>query len=376
MNLLTRHNDTHHTQYACENDQGVEMSHGGQGYRTIHLHGATLPAAFIGGIGTEPEFRREGLVRKIVTAMAEEADRRAVPLSVLHPFSFAYYRKFGFERVADHRVLEFPMTALNIFPRNPDLSRATDADRPTLAALYNAFSEERNLLPVRGDGHPFPTAPDAPVRAYITHDETGTPDGYVTVEKENYYSVNRMVSVNLHVYEMVFLSPAALDRLLGFLRMYEGELDSVKLHDCGMSPEIELRLRHYMHTTVTVIPDLMARINDVEAVLAAIRYPTEPGHFTVHSTETPGSPWSALAHKTTGVFHVDYADGVGRVTRLADDAPADLTADIGALTQLIFGYESCGYDTARYTPGVTFHTTAPDFFRAFPRRPGGIFEHF
>ncbi len=376
MSVQIRHNDPFHTQYACETENGIDMSHGGQGYRVIHLHGAKLPAAFIGGIGTEPEYRRAGLVREIVTAMAEEADRREIPLSVLHPFSFAYYRKFGFERVADHRVLEFPMSALNIFDRNPHLVRAADADRSTLASLYNTFAEKRNLLPVRSANHPFPTAPDSSVRAYITHDDSGAPDGYVTVEKEKYYSVNRMVSVNLHVYEMVFLSPAALDRLFGFLRMYEGELDSVKIHDCAMSPEVELRLRHYMHTTITVIPDLMARINDVAAVLAAVRYPDEAGHFTVSTTETPGSPWSALSHKTTGVFRVDYQNGVGTVTRLSDDAPADLTADIGALTQLIFGYESCGYDTARYTPGVTFQNSAPDFFRAFPRRPSGVFEHF
>ncbi len=376
MNLHIRHNDAASTHYACLTDDGTEMSHGGQGYRTVHLNGATLPAAFIGGIGTEPEYRRAGLVRTIVTAMAEEADRREIPLSVLHPFSFAYYRKFGFERVADHRVLEFPMAALNVFERRSDLKRATDADRETLAALYNAFAEGRNLLPVRSASHPFPTAPDSPVRAYITHGEDGTPDGYVTVQIENYYSVNRMVSVDLHVYETVFTSPAALDRLFGFLRMYEGELDSVKIHDCGLCPEVELRLRHYMHTKITVLPDLMARINDVEAVLKAVRYPAEEGHFTVRSAETPGSPWAGLAHKTTGVWRVDYKDGHGTVTRLADDAPCDLSADIGALTQLIFGYESCGYATALYTPGVTLHTEAPDFFRAFPRRVGGVFEHF
>ncbi len=376
MSIQIPHNDPFHTAVHCTSDDGVIMSHGGQGYRIVHLNGATLPAAFIGGIGTEPEYRRAGHVRAIITAMAEESDRRGVPLTLLHPFSFAYYRKFGFERVADHRVLELPMSALQVFERCSDLKRATDADREVLAGLYNAFAEGRNLFPIRDGHHPFPTAPDSPVRAYITSDEGGRPDGYVTVEIEKYYSVNRMVSVNLHVYEMVFTSPSSLDRLFGFLRMYEGELDSVKLHDCGASPEIELRLRHYMHTSITVLPDLMARINDVEAVLAAVRYPSEAGHFTVRSIETPGSPWAGLAHKTTGVWRVDYADGVGRVTRLAEDAPCDLSADIGALTQLVFGYESCGYEVARYTPGVEFHNPAADFFRAFPRRVGGVFEHF
>ncbi len=372
--ILTDAQAPHHSSYTVVTSDGARMSGGSQSYGKIHLNGAILPCAFIGGIGTEPEYRRGGLVRKIITAMAEEADRREIPLSILHPFSFAYYRAFGFERVADHRVLEFPMSALNVFPRYPDLVRARESDRSTLAALYNAFSEGRNLLPVRGEGYPFPVGDDR--RTYISRDENGTPDGYVTLDTENYFSVNRMVSVNLHVRELVFLSPAALDRLLGFLRMYEGELDTVCLHDCGMMPEVELRLRHYMHTTVTVLPDLMARINDVSAVLSAVTYPDTPGSFTVRVTEPAGTPWSSLSHKTAGTFRVDYAGGRGTVTRLSEGADYDLAADIPALTQLIFGYESGGYAIARYTHGVAFHSEAPDFFRAFPKRPGGIFEHF
>ena len=377
--ILHSDQSPNHSAYSVTTPDGAFMSGGGQRYGAIHLNGAILPCAFIGGIGTEPEHRRGGLVREIVTAMAEEGGRRGIPVTILHPFSFAYYRRFGFERVADHRVLEFPMSALNVFERYADLSRASESDRPALARLYNAFAEGRNLLPVRGDDYPFPVG-DAP-RTYISCDKSGAPDGYVTLDIEKYFSVNRMVSVNLHVREMAFLSPAALDRLLGFLRMYEGELDTVCIHDCGMMPEVELRLRHYMHTRMTVIPDIMARINDVAAVLEAVRYPNERGSFTVKCAEPEGTPWSApaLAAKTTGVFRVDYENGKGTVTRLhvcADHADCDLSATTPALTQLIFGFESGGAGMARYAHGVVLSNPAEDFFRAFPRRPGGVFEHF
>ncbi len=353
------------------------MSGGSQSFRTIHLNGTRLPCAFIGGIGTEPEYRRAGLVRTIVTEMAAEGDRRRVPVTILHPFSFAYYRKFGFERVADHRVLEFPTAALDVFPRYPDLTRCLGSDsRAVLADLYNRFAAHRNLLPVRDTGYPFPTTDDGPGRVYLSRDPNGVPDGYIILDTEKYFSVNRMVSVHLHIREMVFLTPAALDKLFGFMRMFEGELDTVMIHDCGMAPEVELRLRHYMHTKITVLPDIMARINDVEAVLAAVRYPTVPGCFTIRASEPAGTPWAAFANKTTGTWRVDYADGRGTVTRLPDTSDCDFAADIPALTQLIFGYASCGFETARYTSGTDFFTPAADFFRAFGPRPGGVFEHF
>ncbi len=376
MNLYISHNDPVCTVCQMLSENGTRVSSGSQSYRTVHLSGAILPCAFIGGIATEPEHRREGLVRQIVTEMAAESDRRNIPLTVLHPFSFAYYRKFGFERVADHRVLEFPMTALDVFPRCPNLipCRGTE-HRATLASLYNTFAENRNLLPIRGEEHPYPTG-EGDEKVYLTQDADGHPDGYIIYDTEKHFCVNRMVSVNLHVREMVFTSPAALDRLFGFLRMFEGELDSVKIHDCGMMPEVELRLRHYMHTKITVIPDIMARINDVAAVLSAVHYPMTPGHFTVKTTEPVGTPWAAHAHKTTGTFRVDYADGHGTVTRLANGADFDFAANIPAFTQLLFGFVPGGYASACYTPGTAFRTSAGDFFRAFPCRPGGIFEHF
>ncbi len=373
--LKITHNDENATGFAILSEDGTVVSHGSQGYRTMHLCGAEIPSATIGGVGTEPEFRRGGKVRTLFAAMAAEGDKRGLPLTVLHPFSFAYYRKFGFERVADHRVLEFPMTALSYVPRYSELIRCTTEEhRMAMEGVYNTFAANRQLLP-RRVGYPFPIA-DNDHRAYLSHNESGEPDGYIILNIEKYYWVNQMVSVNLNVYEMAFTTPEALMKLFGFMRMFEGELESVKIHNCAMMPEVELRLRNYTHTKITVIPDLMARINDVEKLFSMLKYPCVAGAFTVKAYEPEGTPWAAFSDKTTGVFRVEYAEGKGHVTRLSSDASYDFSADIPALTQLVFGYNIGGYDVARYMENTEFCTTADDFFRAFPARPGGIFEHF
>lgn len=360
--------------YHVVTEQGDRMSSGALSFRTLHFAGRELVCGAVGGIGTDPEYRRGGLVREIFTEMAAECDRRSVPLTILHPFSFAYYRKFGFERIADHKVLEFPITALNFTPRYPDLIRcAGDIHNEALSAVYHAFAAQNRHLLFRRSPHSFPTA-DGSKKVYLSRDEGGRPDGYIILEIENYFSVNRMVSVNLHVHEMVFLTPEALTKLFGFIRMFEGEMETVKIHNAAMAPEIELRLRHYMHTGITILPDIMARINDVKAFFEAIPYPAEPGRFTCKTTEPATSPWSG--ERTNGTWQVDYRNGRATVTKLPDTAPCDFESDIPALTQLVFGYASYGYDTARYTENTEWHTPAHDFFRAFPRRPAGIFEHF
>ncbi len=367
-------NDPHCTRIEMHAEDGAFLSGGTQSYRTMHLCGAEVPSATIGGVGTEPEFRRGGKVRAIFAAMADESDKRGLPLTVLHPFSFAYYRKFGFERVADHRVLEFPMSALSYVPRYSELVRCTtDEHREALAAVYNAFAAGRQLLPTRTAAS-FALGGDR--RVYLSYDATGVADGYIMLDIENYFWVNQMVSVNLNVHEMAFTSAEALMKLFGFMRMFEGELESVKIHNCAMMPEVELRLRNYTHTKITVIPDLMARINDVEKLFGMLTYPCAAGTCTVKTYEPAGTPWAAHADKTTGVFRLDYADGHGTVTRLGDNADYDFSADIPALTQLVFGYNLGGYAVARYMENVEFCNPAEDFFRAFPCRPGGIFEHF
>lgn len=365
--------DKNRVRYETVTPDGRHMNGAVLSFREIHLNGAILPAGLIGGVGTDPQYRRSGLVRESFAEMAAECARRAVPLTVLHPFSFAYYRKFGFERVADHRVLEFPITALSFLPRYPDLIRCADQTHSAeLAEAYNTFAKGRNLLPCR-TAHSYPGEHNGR-RIYLSRDSKGIADGYLILELEQYFSVNRMVSVNLHVHELVFTTPAALDKLLGFLRMYEGEMETVKLHNTAMAPEIELRLRHYMHTSITVLPDIMARINDVKAVLEALQYPAKAGSFTVRTTEPETSPWPGDA--TEGTWRVDYAEGKATVTKLPDGSDYDLSADIPALTQLVFGYGSYGYEIARYTEHTEFRNPAPDFFRAFPPRPAGIFEHF
>ena len=357
------------------NESGERMSSGGITFRTVHFAGREIICGGIGGIGTEPEYRRGGLVREVIAEMAKECDRRGVPLTILHPFSFAYYRAFGFERVADHRVLEFPITALNFLPRYPDLVRCTgDTHNAELALVYNTFAKDgRHLLFKREPNH-FPTS-DGAKKVYLSYNEEGRPDGYIILQIENYFSVNRMVSVNLHVHELIALTDKAMDKLFGFIRMFEGEMETVKMENIAMIPEVELRLRHYMHTGITVLPDIMARINDIKAFFETVPYPAEAGSFTFKTAEPPRSPWSG--DKINGIWRVDYQDGAATVTKLPDDTEEyDFCADVASLAQLAFGYDSYGYDFARHTPGTVWRTDAPDFFRAFPRRPAGIFEHF
>lgn len=352
-----------------------QVSWGGASSAAVHLNGAVLPACKLGGVGTEPEYRRNGLVRRYFTEVWKYIERENIPISFLHPFSFSYYRKMGYERVSDHRILEFPMKALDFVPRYSNLVRCKAPDRAEdLAYVYNRFSQGRNIMFRRTAETAYLGAQNVSAQVYLLYDAAGVPEGYVILDREQYYYVNRMVSVNLNVREICFTSPDALLKLFGLLRLFEGEMDSVKIHNCAMAPELEAALRHYTHTKITVIPDIMARVHDVEMVLKTVTYPSAPGSFAVRVREPEGSGHAAV--KTDGCWKVAYGGGSASVERLADDASCDIDCDICAFTRLIFGFDSIGVETARYLPGTKINTSCEDFFRAFPNRPCGLFEHF
>lgn len=324
----------------------------------------------IGGVGTEPEYRREGCVRKIFDELFKLAPERGWVVGMLHPFSFSYYRMFGYEKICDHRVLEFPISKLDFVPRCNDL-KILDNDRRIADAneIYNKFADKRNIMFRRYNSTHFSKESRKNGKStYIRYDTDGHPVSYITLGVENFYNVNRMESINLNVYEMAFTSPDSLAALFGFMRMYEGENDTVKIHNCGMSPEIDVMLRHYVHTKYTLIPDIMARILDVKTILEANNYPKEAGHFTVKVEDT--------LDYTRGIYRVEYADGRADVKKVSNTENYDLCAEMPAFTQMIYGYDSYNADIIRYMHGVKVITDCNDFLRAFTKKPNGLFEHF
>ena len=351
----------------CRDDE-VEMAHAGICTRKTRFSGSLIPTMTVGGVGTKPQYRRQGAVRALLEKLLPAARENGWYVSLLHPFSFSFYRKFGYERVADTVIADMPMTALDFLPRYADLVPLDEAKNPEeILSVFAKFSEKRNLSFER-------ISPDQcryrDSTTYLYYNADGACTGYVVVQAENHYDgINRMISDNLHVHEIVYLDRDALVHLLSFLRMYEGELKTIRFHDIGMTPEVDLCLKHFMDTRYDIHPDIMARILDTEAMLKVNTYPTERGIFTLRVEDN--------LPDAAGVFRVEYENGKCAVERLDRElAKADLTVGPTALAKLFYGTDAFNAELASYLDGVKMENDAADFFRAFPKRINGLYEHF
>ena len=315
-----------------------------------------------GGVGTPVEHRRGGHVREMFASMHALGKSEGAVLSVLHPFSFSFYRKFGYERVADHLIAEFPTRCLDFVPRQCRLVPYDETRLCDMISVYERFSRGRCLLLPRYDGRYYTGGGK---QAYIYY-EGGEPAAYVVVSGSKTLDVNHYTNTVLTVHELAYTSPGSLEKIFSFLYMFEGEYDRIRMTDLSLCREADMMLRHHMHTEYRLVPDLAARVLDTQKLLEAHEYPRRPGRFTLRVDDD-----EKLAG---GTFCVEYGNGECFAARVKDECEIALSP--GALARIALGYGENDAQSAGYLPGVSVYNDCADLFRAFPCVPTGIFEHF
>lgn len=314
------------------------------------------------GISTPPHYRRGGNVRRMFDYVHDYASSEGVAVSLMHPFSFSYYEKLGYEKMADHRIVRCPTRLIDFVPRACNFVPYDDSRFDDLCKIYDGFARGRTGLLEKLE-----------LRTYRENQQTyilylnGEPSAYIVFSSEKTLFVNNYRDTRLVVHELAYVSPEALSEIFSFIRMFEGELDEVHFENLAPAYEAELMLRHYTHTDYKLLPDLAARIINTELALSASLYPSVEGSFTLRVVDSLST--------VDGSFLVEFGGGDSRVRRIESATP-DITLTAGALARLVYGYDGVCADSLRYMKGVEVGANADVVALAFPRRSVGVFEHF
>lgn len=86
----------------------------------INFHGTNFRMNGIGDVMSAPEFGGRGGASTLLKTALTDMYHNQVTLSYLAPFSFGYYRQFGYEQVFDHT---------KITVKNNDLPRVSQTDQ-------------------------------------------------------------------------------------------------------------------------------------------------------------------------------------------------------------------------------------------------------
>lgn len=322
--------------------------------------GSVFPAVGIGGVSTLPQYRRSGCIRAIFDEIFRLVPERGWVTSYLYPFSHTYYRQFGYERMTMRRTMKVPINDLSVAERNTDgeLYTGSDSQLQTITEIYNEFASRFNAMYRR-------TASDHYRDLYSPDPFKSRKSTYIW--KGRAYATVNIDEGELKVGELAYTDPEALRGIIGFLRIFEGQVGAIRFRDLPEISEVDCIFRHYSNYDYGIGNWGMGRILQVKPLLEANSYPNRSGHFSLKVNDT--LEWNR------GIFDVEYADGKAEVS-LRKDGRFDIEAEIPALTLIMMGSDAYTPETAAYLPGITQTGDTTDFFEAFPKRKLHVFDRF
>jgi len=295
------------------------------------LHGVKFKMGGIAGVATWPEYRRKGLVSGLLKHGLKSMREQGQTISILHPFSFPFYRKFGWETLTDFRKYELETNQLPVYPpyagticRERNAAKLQEVYEP-FAARYSGMLVRdevwwQKLLRDKNDNVAIYENADGAVRGYLMYsvkDHAMAVEELVALDEESRRALWRFIADHDSMMKKITVT-APMDDALPFL-----------LADPRIKQE--------------TIPYCMARIVDVLPLLerfpwAPIRPGDEPESRIRLRVRDEHAPWNngvyALARQgetvTVGIVESDAAGAAG------GDA---LDCDIATLSAMLFGYQ-------------------------------------
>lgn len=289
----------------------------------VDFHDVDFKMNGIGDVMSAPEFGGRGGASSLMNQALQDMYNDGVTLSYLAPFSFGYYRQFGFEQVFDH-------TKITI--KSSDLPRVKSAQEgfvkrvsiTELPVSVKRLYQEKNHLGgmSRADwwwDHMIDKHPEYKLALAYQGNKL---IGYLV-----YYSEG----VNFVIHEWVNSNPLSRQLLLKFVTKHQSIFENFIYE----SPDADFKadlLENPNSAKLEVIPYMMARIVNLENFLN--RYPIQKMNLARINFKVEDSlAWN------NHVWSLAINDGVVDL-KVADELQPDFSLTIQNLTKAMFGYRT------------------------------------
>jgi len=338
----------------------------------MRFDGHSVKMSGISGVGTLPEARKGGHIRKIYEKLLPEAYEKGVVFSNLSPFDHDFYRKFGYEVTCTRNNIKIDMGNFSDIKAKGEFIHILPGDDTTLLAeIHSAYIAGINHGICRDywkDNRAWkiftredPCASGTYI--YLWKDENGKALSYI-----KYRDTTEDGEHQMSVTEFAFKNKKGLYGMFGLVNLLSAQFENFKWmmpafidpYDfIGDSWSVESEYK----------PREMTRIINVQKALELMRRPVSPNGVQ-YVLEVEDKHITA----NSGKFLVECSANETRVTKTTKNA--DITCDLLTLSQLVTGYRTLENTMYSRKEGLEVHGNIETLKSVFTQRPQHVTEYF
>ncbi|MHC9533248.1 GNAT family N-acetyltransferase [Dellaglioa sp. L3N] len=290
-----------------------------------HFHGTHFKMGGIGYVASYPEFAGQGSIGQLMNLALNDMYADGMTLSYLAPFSYPFYRKFGYEATFDQTIYRMNAKSLPRLKVNPigHIERRRYSEvKDELKTLYqnNQLSQQGGIertdwwLTYSAEKHPgWETA--------IYYNEADEAQGYLVYQRE---------ADEFKIVEWVYQTSESWLQLQNFVIKHQSAYEwfsyaspiGQPFPDLLANPQVEIKTKPYMMARIVNVADFLTRYpyqHDFEAVVIQVK--------------------DTNIAANDGQWQVSRVAGQTSVEKVRDRAPT-LSIDIQNLTRSMMGYRT------------------------------------
>jgi predicted acetyltransferase len=282
------------------------------------------------GVATPPEYRRKHYVRHLLYNCLVEMRENKVPISYLYPFSFAYYRKFGWEQSSVIHIIKLsPEYFMGIPEVAGQMERKDPDDSEELNRVYEAFAKRYNSCCVRDKKYwkKLLTPPHINRYIYLWRNSRGEPKGYVIYDNVD-KSAEPIFEINIRFREWMALDGEARLGIFRFLRDHDSQIKQIAMRH---PPDVQvIPFLNNPRCQFEITAGFMNRIVDVKQAFEAKSYPPGLAGKVRFRLKDDYCSWN------DGSFALEIEGGKAKVR--AGVSEVDFATDICCISALFTGF--------------------------------------
>ncbi|MHA2302383.1 MAG: GNAT family N-acetyltransferase [Candidatus Thorarchaeota archaeon] len=290
------------------------------------IRGTPLRFGGVWGVGTEPHYRKQGMIAALVVESLSRMKEEGIVLSILDPFFPPFYEKFGYAQAESRVVHTFKHDNLRSVKKMDDISTRVLGDvsdskkvlevQESMARFGSrVFFQQKSLELQIKRGH------------YHILERNGEPVGEIKFrfKKSGDWEFNLAISTSSYT------SIEVLPSIIELVANYSSNAREVKWY-CDPELPITYFMKDPEDAPVTSSGRMMMRVIDFEGYCSNIRVPQRATGSVVIKLEDRDCNWN------TGIYRITPQDerlGVERVS-----LEPDIVLDAIQLSRIISGRSS------------------------------------